>query len=337
MLMEVAEEAVSTVFIAGLPSDATPRELDNLCRFMPGFVHAKVDARKGKTLFVRFDTPHSAHNAIAALNSQVFDRLCPGESMRVLLAKSNMKTDKPPSRTPSTDIQHSVTTYPISSYPVGNNATNLGMPSANATAGTGKRPRSQGDSAEVDTVASVGAAERGFDEATLHAFFMGLPGFVVFKANPRMGGGFAKFDTASDAVQAIVAAKQQGIPADMAKSNMSFSPAAPLVAPERQPLPSRQPMPTEHHPPLKRHRAMENLGHVDTVACVGAAERGFDEASLRCFFVDLPGFLHFKANPRMGGGFAKFETPVLATQAIMKAQDHGIPADIAKSSMSSNN
>lgn len=326
--MEVGEEAVSTVFIGGLPPDATPRELDNLCRFLPGFVNSKVDARKGKTLFARFETPNSAYNAIAALNGQVFDRLCPGEPMRVVLARSNMKSDKPPSRTLSNEIQHSVMTYPpISSYPVGNNATNLGMPSANATAGTGKRQRSQGDSAEVDTVASVGAAERGFDEATLHAFFMGLPGFVTFKANPRMGGGFAKFETASQAVQAIAAAKQQGIPADMAKSSMG---AAPAVAPERQPLPPEQ------HLHLKRHRVTENPAQVDTVACVGAAERGFDEVSLQCFFRDQPGFLHFKANPRMGGGFAKFETPALAVQAIMKAQEHGIPADVAKSSMSSN-
>merc|ERR1712062_700110 len=126
--------------------------------------------------------------------------------------------------------------------------------------------RSQGDSAEVDTVACVGAAERGFDEATLHAFFMGLTGFVTFKANPRMGGGFAKFETASQAVQAIVAAKQQGIPAEMAKSSMgaaskSSMGAAPVVAPERQPLPPEQ------HPPLKRHRTTENPGQVDTVAC----------------------------------------------------------------------
>jgi len=327
--MEVAEEAVSTVFIGGLPADATPRELDNLCRFIPGFVNSKVDARKGKTLFARFDTPTRAYNAIAALNCQVFDRLCPGEPMRVVLARSNMKSDKPPSRAPSNEIQHSVTTYPpISSYPAGNNATNLGMPNSKATAGTGKRPRFQVDSAEVDTVACVGAAERGFDEATLHAFFMGLPGFVTFKANPRMGGGFAKFETASQAVQATAAGKQQGIPAEMAKSSMG---AAPVVAPERQLLPP------EPHPHLKRHRLTENPAQVDTVACVGAAERGYEEASLHSFFVDQPGFLHFKANPRMGGGFAKFETPALAAKAIMKAQEHGIPADIAKSSMGSNN
>jgi len=326
--MELAEEAVSTVFVGGLPPDATDRELDNLCRFIPGFVNARVDHKKGKTLFARFDTPASAHKAIAALNGQVFDRLCLGEPMRAFLARSNMKSDGPPSRAPRNEALHSVVTYPpVSSYPAGNHSTHVGRPNSSATAVTAKRPRSQGDYAEVDTVASVGAAERGFDEATLHAFFMGLPGFVTFKANPRMGGGFAKFDSASQASKAIASAKQQGIPAEMAKSSMG---SALTVAPERQPPPP------EHHVPLKRHRTTENPSQVDTVACVGAAERGFDEGSLQNFFVDQPGFLHFKANPRMGGGFAKFETPALAAQAIRRAQDHGIPADIAKSSMSSN-
>jgi len=184
-----------------------------------------------------------------------------------------------------------------------------------------KRPWTPENPQQIDTVASVGAAEKGVDEAMLHNFFMSLPGFLMFKANPKMGGGFAKFESAMAANQAIVTAHQQGIPAEVAKSCMGGAPS--------------QPPPPAYPPPAaKRPRTAENPGQVDTVACVGAAERGFDEAGLHAFFAEQPGFLVFRANPRMGGGFAKFESPDMAAQAIALAQEQGVPAEIAKSSMS---
>jgi len=53
----------------------------------------------------------------------------------------------------------------------------------------------------------------------------------------------------------------------------------------------------------------------DTVACVGATKCGFADATLCAFFSERPGFVTFEATPRMGGGFAKFETPNLAPKA----------------------
>merc|ERR1712129_356769 len=73
---------------------------------------------------------------------------------------------------------------------------------------TPKRPRIPEDPSQVDTVASVGAADVGFDEFTLHTFFQSLPGFVVFKPNPRMGGGFVKFQSASLAIQAVTKSRE---------------------------------------------------------------------------------------------------------------------------------
>lgn len=326
---------MSTVFVGGIPSDATPRELDNLCRFLPGFVNSKVDLKKGKTLFVRFDTPSSAFNAISALHGQVFDRLNPGEPLRVVLARSNMKSDKP-----STWIEYPETQPPPPAFPPiysSQNGPAFGAFPAGAPAG--KRSRMQEDPSEVDTVASVGAAERGIDEESLRTFFSCLPGFVTFKPNPRMGGGFAKFENAAFAVKAIELAMEQSIPAEIAKSSMGSHLSQPTPQAYQPPIFQATPQ----QPPLwrgpgtamgvKRQREDEGLEEVDTVASVGAAEKGIAEASLRAIFATMPGFVAFKPNPRMGGGFAKFETAAFAFDAAANARAQGVPADMARSSM----
>lgn len=190
-----------------------------------------------------------------------------------------------------------------------------------------KRPRMQENPSQVDTVACVGALEAGFDEAALSEFFGNQPGFIQLKENKRMGGGFIKFESPDLANQACAAAQEAGIPADIAKSSMGL-PAAHSGAPQafhQQPPPMPQSM--------KRPRP-QNMGEVDTVASVGAADVGFDELSLQSFFANLPGFLAFKPNPRMGGGFAKFESASMASDACVAAEAEGVPAAIAKSSMS---
>merc|ERR1712137_1366548 len=88
----------------------------------------------------------------------------------------------------------------------------------------GKQPRIPENPANVDTVAVVGAVDAGFDERAIEAFFAQLPGFIAFKQNPTMGGGFAKFASAALAAQAVALAKEEAIPADMAKSSMGTVP-----------------------------------------------------------------------------------------------------------------
>lgn len=224
-----------------------------------------------------------------------------------------------------------------------------------------KRPRIPEDPSRVDTVASVGAKEAGFDEVTLKAFYQQLPGFVDFKGNPRMGGGFAKFASADLALQAVEMARGEGIPAEMAKSSMGATGGGSQYgqqAPERA-APYQASAPSISHQvsswgsggsagnswesgagsygsgtPAKRPRIPEDPSQVDTVASVGAKEAGYDETRLREFFEQVPGYIAFKGNPRMGGGFAKFECAAAAADAIQVAREHGVPAEIAKSSMS---
>lgn len=331
---------VSTIFLAGFPADATPRELDNLCRFMPGFVTSNVVTTKGTMLFVLFDTAANARAAISVINQQPFDRTMEGEPLRAQMARSNMRSPgaaPEPQWGPPGAAPHKV---PPSWVP----ARHQPPPPAGPhpfEAGLGqKRPRQMPENpGQVDTVAVIGAKEKGFDEETLRYFFEGLPGFACFRVNTRVGGGFAKFASSEHAAQAVDAAALQGIPAEMAKTSMSSSagqPAPAMVQPHSQPPPPVQ-------PPQwgggwgggnKRQRTQEDPSQVDTVASIGAAEAGIDEQTLRSFFEGLPGFVAFKANPRMGGGFSKFSSVALAKGAIQAAKDSGIPADMARSSMS---
>lgn len=68
-------EEVSTVFVAGFPPDATQRELENLCRFLPGFVKAKASFTRGITLWALFDSVPEAEAAIRLLKDQAGKRL----------------------------------------------------------------------------------------------------------------------------------------------------------------------------------------------------------------------------------------------------------------------
>lgn len=294
------DEEVSTVFVGGLPSDATPRELDNLCRFLPGFVNAKVDTRKGITMFVSFDNPHTAHAAISQLHNQHFDRSYPSEPMRAHLARSNMRS---------------------------------GPRVCVSAPGSLKRPRAVAD---VDTVASVGAADLGMDDHSLHCFFAELPGFVAYKSNPKMGGGFAKFASPKLAEDAIHCAEMEEIPAAFAKTSMtgggqSQSQAAHYTHQDCPPIIHRYEGAVQDDHGWAKQPRME----VDTVASVGATNVGIEAKALEEFFARLPGFIAFRKNSRMGGGFAKFESPELAQQAVAAGESHGVPAAMARTSMSS--
>lgn len=352
----MAHEELSTIFVAGFPADAHARELENLCRFMPGYLKSKLETRKGTTLFAMFDCGRNANFAINALNNQSLDSANPGEPMRAVMARSNMRTDGPGGpAAPGGPGQ--LTTYtawgpkrvapPVHAAPA----------SAGGWGSGAKRPRTAENPAQVDTVAVTGAYEAGYDSATLEAFFAELPGFVVFKPNPRMGGGFAKFESPSLAVEAVTAAEMHQVPgAEIARSSMNAVDGH--SAPHANPVepggygytPSYQGggPPPRHHQPVgngaghggapppgsRRPRIPENPAHVDTVAIVGAFEMGHDETTLQAFFAELGGFVAFKGNPRMGGGFAKFQSAHLASQAIAAAEAQGIPAATAKSSMS---
>lgn len=90
-----ARDEVRTLFIAGLPADAKPREVYNLFRDFPGYVSSHL--RTGKSsqayAFAVFADQQSALAALSATNGMVFD-LEKNCSLHVDLAKSNSRSKR---------------------------------------------------------------------------------------------------------------------------------------------------------------------------------------------------------------------------------------------------
>lgn len=279
--------------------------------------------------FAKFSDPACAVEAVQAALP---------EGIPAEIAKSSMSGGGGGGAPPQPAAYH----YPVASYPGGMAAPAPVDPwavSHQEMAHTGaKRPRIPEDPNGIDTIAIIGAEDRGFPVVAVEAFFSAIPGFVAFKPNPRMGGGFAKFASSALAAEAVAVAIPEGIPAEIAKSSMGASSGGQPPPPQQYAAHSGYDQyaapQTGVQAPVKRPRIPENPGSVDTVAMVGAMDRGFDEETLRAFMAGCPGFVVFKANPRMGGGFAKFDSPQAASEAVAVAMAEGVPAAIAKSSMS---
>jgi RNA recognition motif-containing protein len=88
-------DELRTLFIAGLPADAKPREVYNLFRDFPGYVSSHL--RSGKSsqayAFAVFADQPSALAALSATNGMVFD-LEKNCSLHVDLAKSNSRSKR---------------------------------------------------------------------------------------------------------------------------------------------------------------------------------------------------------------------------------------------------
>ncbi|XP_062229631.1 uncharacterized protein LOC133927266 [Phragmites australis] len=88
-------DELRTLFIAGLPSDAKPREVYNLFRDFPGYVSSHL--RSGKSsqayAFAVFADQPSALAAMTATNGMIFD-LEKNCSLHVDLAKSNSRSKR---------------------------------------------------------------------------------------------------------------------------------------------------------------------------------------------------------------------------------------------------
>jgi len=381
----MSEGDVSTIFLAGLPLDALPRELENMMRFfVPGYEGVKIAGAKGggkgassSAIFVKFDHSENAIAAMKVLNNQPFDLQYPEQLMRVEMARSDMK--KPAETVPrgGAPPQAYQPPPPAHAHPVYHQPAVYQPPvvyhhtPAVSYAGAGppaKRQRTAEDAGTIDTVAIFGALEKGFTEYQLEEYFGQLPGYICFKGNSRNGGGFVKFASPHLAQDAIEAATQSGLECRMARTSMS-SPAgdqgadygqayqapayqAPAYEPPRQGKGKNSY--NDHQPTYWNDSGSKGGGggkagtggkggkrsgggdgpSVDTLILQGVTEKGWTTDSLTDMFQKIPGYVLFKANPRVGGGFVKFTDPQSAMDAIAVAEDAGINAQMARSSMS---
>ena len=83
--------AISTVHIVGFPANTHEREMENLCRWFPGFVGVKATfANDMPKVWIRFDSPENALNAAMVLNEQPLDMVDTHMKMRASIAKTEL-------------------------------------------------------------------------------------------------------------------------------------------------------------------------------------------------------------------------------------------------------
>lgn len=89
------DEPTSTLFLSGFPSNALDREMENFCRFLPGFFASRASVAKGSKVWVRFDSHANATAAIPFIDGQLFDVLEPGTILRAEFARTDLNPTPP--------------------------------------------------------------------------------------------------------------------------------------------------------------------------------------------------------------------------------------------------
>jgi len=90
------EGTTSTLFIAGFASNVSDREMENFCRFIPGFVGAKSSFTKGPKVWVRFDSNESAAAALPLVHLQPVDLQDPSSGLlNATFARTEMNPTPP--------------------------------------------------------------------------------------------------------------------------------------------------------------------------------------------------------------------------------------------------
>lgn len=120
---------VRTIFITGFPADVKDRELNNLLRFLPGYVASQMNWKAGSAQgFALFDSVAAARSAIDMISQIQFDE---DSVLRCEMARKNMfLKDSPgkPASSPSSFVKileaAPVTTSPQGFAPVTNTKDN---------------------------------------------------------------------------------------------------------------------------------------------------------------------------------------------------------------------
>ncbi len=84
------QEEIVTIHISGFPANASQRELNNFCNFLPGLVQSTGKIGSRPIVFARFEYHDQALRAIDRLNGFVFDETDPHDSvLKTSLANRN--------------------------------------------------------------------------------------------------------------------------------------------------------------------------------------------------------------------------------------------------------
>lgn len=255
--MAADDAGISTIHVVGFHDNANDREMENFCRFLPGFMDAKASLTTSPKLWVRFDSKESAENALPFVDKMPFDLLDPEVLLRASIAKTNLNVRE------RTRIQGVTTRAGPLDYLMGMNMSlepqlggagaGAGVPHGVAAVGAGRIPAggpSTGarrrddldaskwkDAHELQTGSIAGSAskpgmtdtvifkaieENGVTEQELQDWFEKLEGFVMMSSAITKYGTnvFAKFEDVNKAEYAIEAAKFNRLEAEMARTSL---------------------------------------------------------------------------------------------------------------------
>lgn len=254
----MAVAPISTLYVTGFALNASDREMENFCRFLPGFVGAKSSlTHNAPKVWVRFDSTDSAIAAMPFLDGQPFDMQDNSSLLRASMAKTDMNPDawdrkearprgaaciagpldellglgqpseRPPLAAPwGQSAKHS----PWQS----NSAWEPAQPGAQPRGkGGGKQPPNGGKgggkmpagSAQNDTLAILGMVDKGVTEDILLQFFSQLDGFVTLTVATGRSGEqncFVKFGSRPLAQFALESAAEAGVHAEPAKNSLDI-------------------------------------------------------------------------------------------------------------------
>lgn len=169
-------DEVRTVFVTGFPQDVKERELNNICRFLPGYeasqMHFRNDQAQG---FALFATGALARASVDALNHLVFDD---SVVLRAEMARKNMyMRDEAAATTAGPKRSRGAPGAPgFEGAPSGYG----GPPPPGAPRGAAPGGPSTRDNPPCNTL-FVGNLGEAASEAELHTIFSPQPGFQQLK------------------------------------------------------------------------------------------------------------------------------------------------------------
>eukprot|EP00927_Polykrikos_kofoidii_P070912 TRINITY_DN67280_c0_g1_i1.p1 TRINITY_DN67280_c0_g1~~TRINITY_DN67280_c0_g1_i1.p1 ORF type:complete len:403 (-),score=56.67 TRINITY_DN67280_c0_g1_i1:156-1301(-) len=356
----------STLFLTGFPENTSDREMENFCRFLPGFVGAKSKFKTWPQVFVRFDSTANAMAAKMMIDRQPFDLQDDSVALKAHVAKTELIN-------PGVGLQFRKGTGP--NLLMGRMNSVLGIQTTVAPAalthghegGKGdykndykndyksdykheyktdyktdygvwdspratKRGRVDALDADMDTIIIMGVQEKGYTEESLRTFFGSIPGYVTLQISKGAGHCFVKFSSHEAAVAALETSSN--LEPQMARRSLT------LDSP-REPIPAETPRgswgasqgASAGKGKGSTHQ-MEDAG--DTLCIMGVGDQGLTESALGHFYEQIDGFLGLRLAPGGRGGglcFVRFKSSADAQAALQATQSQGLDVQMAKTSL----
>jgi len=335
-------EQISTLHISGFAANSNDRELENFCRFLPGFVAAKASVDRGPPkLWVRFETPGNAKNALTQINEQPHDLRDATGVLFGTMAKTNLNPENNPRKWGATCAAGSLDALlGLPADPVGGASPHEAKWTSNkwqadkwqadkwqAEAPPVKWQGVQASDDSQDTLVILKPMDQGYDANTLHDLLVLVDGYVAL----RMGGSnaFVKFESSAHATEALSTVAASQLKAQPAKSSLNPAQATHHKRTDDFGAPAGEAAPRSNAaPPAKRQKVEAVDDGQDTVVIMKPGDQGYDADRLHEFFLLVEGYVALK----MGGpnAFVKFESSAHAKEALSTTAEANWNAELAR-------